>query len=112
MCNVVDFDNIKKGSSGCDGNNKLEHQVISFTEMNNGIDDARILHAKISLFAKTLIEEGFDDYSVYMQLVKSANTMSCLYSNNDAAFAKDAHDHLTAQMKYLCCERLGIDHDY
>lgn len=111
MCNVIGFYDIKKRSGGCDGDNKLEHQVISFTEMNNGIDDARILHAKISLFAKKLIDEGFDDYTVYMQLVKTANTMSCLYSNNDAAFARDAHDHLTAQMDYLCCDRLGIDHD-
>ena len=111
MCNVIGFDDIKKRSGGCDEDNKLEHQVISFTEMNNGIDDARILHAKISLFAKKLIEEGFDDYTVYMQLVKSANTMSCLYSSNDAAFARDAHDHLTAQMDYLCCDRLGIDYD-
>ena len=111
MCNVIGFDDIKKRSGGCDDDNKPEHQVISFTEMNSGIDDARILHAKISLFAKTLIEEGFDDYTVYMQLVKSANTMSCLYSNKDAAFARDAHDHLTAQMDFLCYDRLGIDHD-
>ena len=111
MCNVIGFDDIKKSSGGCDDDNQLEHQVISFTEMNNGIDDARILHAKISLFAKKLIEEGFDDYTVYMQLFKTAKSMSALYSDNHEFFAKEAHDHLTAQLDYLCCDRLGIDHD-
>ena len=113
MCKVIDFDNIKNKSSifDDDGQMKLEHQVISFTEMNEGIDEARILHAKISLFAKKLIEEGFDDYTVYMQLYKTANSMSCSHSKSDKQFTKDVHEHLTKHLSYLCYDRLGINYD-
>ena len=110
MCDIIDFDNIKNNpQKNGEFENELEHTILSFNEFIQGIDDSRLLHAKFSLFAKKLIEEGFDDYTVYIQMFKTASSMSSLYSDIYYIFAKDVHDHLTTHLDCLCYDRLDID---
>lgn len=108
MASIIEFDNIKKITND-DEDRSPEHQIISFAEMNEGIDDARLLHGKISLFAKKLIEEGFNDKDVYMQLFKTACSMSCLFSDDHEQFLRSSHERIAKFHECLCYEHLGID---
>ncbi len=108
MCKIINIEDVKP-SADITEKLPLDHQVISFTEMNEGIEDARILKAKISLFAKSLIEDGFDDLLVYKQLYATANSMSCLHSKSDLEFVQYVHDELAKYFPDLCYKELGID---
>lgn len=108
MCEVINFEAIEKPRRSTE-KPEVEHTIISFAEMAEGIEDARILKAKLSLFAKKLIEEGFDDTLVYEEMFKTADSMSCLYSETHGHFIQSVHDELVKFNPELCYNELGMD---
>lgn len=111
MSEVINFEDIEKLEASTEKPDP-ENLIISFAEMNEDIEDARILKAKFSLFAKKLIDEGFNDALVYFQMFQTANSMSCLHSESHGHFVKDVHEDLIKFYPELCHDALGIEEDY